>query len=78
MCAGCAGDEDGLDQSTWFQRCVSLPLCGRWRMQRVCMRVCVLTEQVGELLCHLKSAWSCTGAIGGLIQVCVGGLGVAE
>lgn len=19
MCAGCAGDEDGLDQSTWFQ-----------------------------------------------------------
>ncbi len=54
VCAGCAGDEDGLDHSTWFQRCVSLPRYSRWRLQCVCMRVCVLTEQVGELLCHLE------------------------
>ena len=26
MCAGCAGDEDGLDQSTWFQRLHKPPL----------------------------------------------------
>lgn len=49
-------DAEGLDQSTWFLRCVSLPRCGRWRMRRACesVYVCVLTEQVGELLCHLE------------------------
>ena len=53
---GVQGDEDGLDQSTWFQRCKSVPQCGRWRT-RVCLCVYGLTEQVGEPLCQ-SVAWS--------------------
>lgn len=60
LCGGseCVLDVQGM-RTGWirahgFSACISLPWCGRWRTQRMCMRVCLLTEQVGELLCHLE------------------------